>query len=80
MNTNKGFTKLIDIHDQSERLHRVMEKYLTQHGIPFRKARFFGDGFIRYSVEPVNLCCAQAVIPALRELASRPFSWTGADD
>ncbi len=67
MSRSKGFTKLIDIHDQASRLHTALEKYLNAHDIPYR--RHLGDGFIRYSVERVNLCCAQAVIPALEDMA-----------
>jgi len=71
-NSSKGFTKLIDIHDQAYRLHAALEKYLTAHDIPFRKRLYRADGLLRYSVEPVNLCCAQAGLPALRQLAGVP--------
>ena len=67
--TDKGFVKLIDIHDQAERLHRALEKYLDAHLIRYRVQRFAGDGFVRYRVQRVNLCCAQAGLPALRALA-----------
>jgi len=63
------FTKLIDIHDQAVRLHQALEKYLAAHRIEWRVRRFAGDGFVRYAVRPADLCCAQAVLPALRELA-----------
>jgi hypothetical protein len=68
----KGFTKLIDIHDQADRLHKALEKYLEAHAIPWRKQHFKSDGFVRYQVQTKDLCCAQAVLPALRELAARP--------
>jgi hypothetical protein len=63
---SKGFTKLVDIGGpDAGRLHMVLERWLTEHRIPFRRTRFRGEGFVRYSVERENLCCAQAVIPAL---------------
>lgn len=63
------FSKLIDIHDQAERLHTALEKYLKAHKIEFRRAHWRSDGFVRYSVRERDLCCARAVLPALRELA-----------
>ena len=66
----KGYTKLIDIHDQALRLHRALEKCLAAHSIEFRVRRFRGDGFVRYSVQQADLCCAQSVLPALRALAA----------
>lgn len=71
MSNRKGFTKLIDIHDQAERLHVALEKYLKAHTIEFRRTHFKGDGFIRFSVQWSNLCCARAVLPALYDLAKR---------
>jgi hypothetical protein len=71
-NRGKGFTKLIDIHDQAERLHRALERYLAEHGIVCRVQRFKADGFVRYQVQQKDLCCAQAGLPALRELAGCP--------
>jgi hypothetical protein len=72
MARGKGFTKLIDIHDQAPRLHAALEKYLGAHRIDFIRAHFKGDGFMRYSVQRTDLCCAQAGLPALRALAQRP--------
>ena len=66
----KGWRKLIDLADtESMRLHKALENYLGAHRIPFRSSKHFGDGFTRYWVESVNLCCASAVIPALKQMA-----------
>lgn len=66
------FMKLIDIHDQAERLHKALEKFLEAHSILWKRQHFKNDGFFRYLVRRQDLCCAQAVLPALRDLAARP--------
>jgi len=63
-----SWRKLIDIHAPAERLWTVLERFLDQHDIPYRKRRV-GDDFFRYSVASVNLCCARSVLPALEALA-----------
>ena len=68
------WVKLIDIAGTVEmrRVRAALEKYLDQH-TPRWTARVYGVNqhrrFVRYFVKPEDLCCAQAVIPALDQMA-----------
>jgi hypothetical protein len=71
----RGWRKLIDIADGGEHLRRALETHLGLHSIEnrvyihARRSRNGGvAGFTRYWVKQNDLCCAQLIIPALREL------------
>jgi hypothetical protein len=63
----KGFTKLIDIHDQADRLNKTLERFLQAHGFEFQKAHH--NGFYRWNVAEADYSSASAVVPALRQMA-----------
>lgn len=64
----KGLRKLVDIAEGSVRLQAALENFLHAHHIAFDR-HDHGDGFARYYVASKDLCCAQSVLPALRQLA-----------
>ena len=71
--------KLIDLDERSTRQHAALEAFLREHEIVFTRyispaptidARFPECGYRRYQVFANNLCCAQAVLPAIAALAT----------
>lgn len=65
----KGKRKLIDINDDARGIYAALENFLKWHSIPYTFQLHRGENFRRYYVDSVNLCCAQAVIPALQDTA-----------
>ena len=62
----KGLRKLVDIHEGAPRLMEALEHFLARHQIAYSK---HGHEFCyRYYVQAKDLCCAQAVLPALQDL------------
>ena len=73
-----GWRKLVDLNEVSTRQHAALEAFLLEHHIVWvrytSKARHTVDprfpefGYRRYSVLAGDLCCAQAVLPAIEAL------------
>lgn len=63
-----GSRKLVDIGGNSERLEAALQKFLKRHSIEFERHVHL-DGFARYYVNVKDLCCAQAVLGALQQMA-----------
>jgi len=64
----KGRKKLVDIADSSVRIYEALENFLEAHSIPYTFNIHWADGFRRYYVDAKDLCCAQAVLPALQAM------------
>ncbi len=64
----KGKRKLVDIGPDHERLVRVLERWLVEHHIPYKRHHLEPAG-LRYYVDSVDLNAAQAILPALQEIA-----------
>lgn len=65
---NKGFRKLVDLRASNIRQRKALDAFLEQHNIEYRNADFWREDVMRYFVRPVDLCCAQAVLGAVKEL------------
>lgn len=62
------FRKMVDIGLTASEIGVTLERYLFQHRITYKTARH--AEFVRYFVHENDLCCAQAVIPALKSMAT----------
>ena len=60
---------VINARDNFVRVIGALEKYLERHKIRYKMHDHAYDGFRRYYVGISDLCCAQSVLPALKELA-----------
>lgn len=67
----KGYRKLVDILDIGDcvRLYRALENFLERHEIRYTFHDHDGDGFRRYYVPSKDLSAAQAVLPAIQQIA-----------
>jgi hypothetical protein len=66
--TEEKWRKLVDLPEASTRKQRALEGFLDQHHIPFRRHIFERLSKRRYFVRPCDLCCAQAVLDAIRAI------------
>lgn len=63
-----GQRKLVDIGGNGERLERALQNFLVAHSIDYERCVHV-DGFVRYYVNVKDLSAAQAVLPALQQMA-----------
>jgi len=67
----KGFVKLVDLDADNLRARKALEAFLERHTIEYRDQDRWAEGHVRYFVRPADLCCALAVLEAIRDRAQR---------
>jgi hypothetical protein len=81
MKAKRGLRKLVDVWGSmaaAAPVHEVIERFLRAHNLDYELHTGtdpYGREYWRYKVQARDLCCAQAVLPALRELQA--WSTTG---
>jgi hypothetical protein len=79
-----GFRKLVDIWGSEQataQVHDALKAFLLAHGINFERHHgtdAYHRDYYRYLVQSKDLCCAQAVLPALREIQEGAVRGAGA--
>jgi hypothetical protein len=73
-----GLRKLVDVHgtlSQAAPIHDALQAFLLHHSISWQvhsyTDKFDGHEFWRYFVNGRDLCCAQSVLPAIKDLQER---------
>jgi len=80
----RGFRKLVDIWGSEQataEVHDALKAFLLARDIQFQRHHHtdaYQRDFHRYLVQSKDLCCAQAVLPALREIQAGVVRGAGA--
>jgi hypothetical protein len=56
----------------SERIERALERALDAHNIGWQRYQHYDEGFVRYFVNIKDLVAAQALLPAIAQIAEMP--------